>query len=309
MRSLALAQYLRDQGRHVHLVTTRPGAPGVDEWRKEGRVIAVPDPIGGDEDARGVLAIAGFLDVEWVVVDGDAFGSQFPRSLRAAGLKLMLLDDGGGRLVADAVVNPNLGAEQRCRYETLPGCTRLLGVRYALLRRSLRLQAPAAEAARPPRLLITFGGDDRAERGRQAVQRLAALPPEVAVTLVWSGPSEGLASVQASAPSHVRVLAATDLAPLMAEADLALSAGGTTALELAFLGVPAVLLPIADNQRPGAAALAEADCALVARDLASAVVTALELARDPRRLQSMSARGRALVDGDGVTRVGALLLD
>ena len=41
----------------------------------------------------------------------------------------------------------------------------------------------------------------------------------------------------------------TAMAKLMAEADLAIGAGGTTTWERCCLGLPAVLLIVADNQR------------------------------------------------------------
>ena len=44
---------------------------------------------------------------------------------------------------------------------------------------------------------------------------------------------------------------------LMAWADLAVSAAGTTCWELAFMGLPMLLVVLADNQRPNATCLDE----------------------------------------------------
>jgi spore coat polysaccharide biosynthesis predicted glycosyltransferase SpsG len=68
-----------------------------------------------------------------------------------------------------------------------------------------------------------------------------------------------------------------------------------------------VLMATADNQAPGAKALAEAGSALLAADVAQAVAAALTLASDGPRRHAMSESGRALMDGKGVERVAALI--
>jgi spore coat polysaccharide biosynthesis predicted glycosyltransferase SpsG len=94
----------------------------------------------------------------------------------------------------------------------------------------------------------------------------------------------------------------------MAAADLAIGAGGATTWERCCLGLPSLVVSIAENQRPGCEALlaegvidylgtaAEATVDLLASRL-------LALARDPSPLALMSAAGRRLVDGEGAGRV------
>src|SRR5581483_11389078 len=96
---------------------------------------------------------------------------------------------------------------------------------------------------------------------------------------------------------------------LMGWADLAVAAGGTTAWELAFMGVPAALLVLADNQRPVVAALAEAGAAEPLNGWgAEAWARALGLLlRDPGRRAALAARAQALADGRGAERVAAVL--
>jgi spore coat polysaccharide biosynthesis predicted glycosyltransferase SpsG len=117
----------------------------------------------------------------------------------------------------------------------------------------------------------------------------------------------------ACAPHRVELHAAdADAAALMAQADLALGAGGTTSWERCCLGLPALLVVLADNQRTVVAALAGAGAA---RSLGAA--SALDPARlaaeldaalgDPARLEAMSAAAAALCDGAGARRVANLL--
>ncbi|MGA8360909.1 MAG: UDP-2,4-diacetamido-2,4,6-trideoxy-beta-L-altropyranose hydrolase, partial [Candidatus Dormiibacterota bacterium] len=79
-------------------------------------------------------------------------------------------------------------------------------------------------------------------------------------------------------------------------------AAGTTAVQAACVGTPAVITAAVANQATQAAALSAAGCATLAAgsELAEACLALLD---DPARLASMSAAGRALVDGRGATRV------
>jgi len=98
----------------------------------------------------------------------------------------------------------------------------------------------------------------------------------------------------------------------MAEADLAVSAAGTTALELAFLGVPSVLVSVASNQRPTAEALAERGASVDLGDRRGVGAealrsTVLRLLASPETRRSMRSRGREILDGRGVERVAEAL--
>jgi spore coat polysaccharide biosynthesis predicted glycosyltransferase SpsG len=99
------------------------------------------------------------------------------------------------------------------------------------------------------------------------------------------------------------------MAELMAAADVAISAGGTTSWELAFMGLPNIVITLADNQLAIAAALARAGISWEAgypssRGFGSRVrELLLLLLRDRTARELMSRRGRERVDGRGADRV------
>jgi spore coat polysaccharide biosynthesis predicted glycosyltransferase SpsG len=98
------------------------------------------------------------------------------------------------------------------------------------------------------------------------------------------------------------------LADLMAEADLAIGAGGTTTWERCCLGLPSLVVSIAENQHPACEALARDGVIewaghhdeVTATDLAEALMT---LTHDPARVRSFASASHALVDGNGTQRV------
>ena len=93
---------------------------------------------------------------------------------------------------------------------------------------------------------------------------------------------------------------------------MALSASGSTCWELAFMGVPTVIIVTADNQRAIAERL---DAAGVAESLGwHADVEELEIADacaalrgNHARRREMSEKGRLLVDGRGAERAADIL--
>jgi UDP-N-acetylglucosamine:LPS N-acetylglucosamine transferase len=105
------------------------------------------------------------------------------------------------------------------------------------------------------------------------------------------------------------------LAPLIASADLALGAGGATSLERCCLGLPSIIVTLADNQRPGAAELHRQglvewlgdDGEVSVEAIASAVGAALNKGCDEamsgRCLELLDGRGGALVSSE-ISRLG-----
>jgi spore coat polysaccharide biosynthesis predicted glycosyltransferase SpsG len=102
------------------------------------------------------------------------------------------------------------------------------------------------------------------------------------------------------------------MAELMAWADLAITAGGSTCWELACMGLPAMVLTYGKDQEPIAKGLQVADAAIwigsggsVSEELLRAAIQ--ELVADEGRRLRMSGAARGLVDGQGAGRVLSVL--
>jgi len=279
-----------------------------------------PDPadLATTRDRLAALAAAG-PPRPWLALDGYPFDAEYHRAVRAAGARLLVIDDCAHlpAYAADVLLNQNLGAEQ-LPYRSGPDALLLLGPQYAVLRPEFRTGAPSREPAPVARrVLVTLGGGDDGGATRAVVEALGRARVdglEVTVVVGPASPREAeLAAAARASRVPVRLVRdAPNMAELMREADLAVAAGGTTAWELCALGVPSVVLVLADNQAPAAARLAALGVAvtagpatdLVAADLGEAVV---KLVFDAERRRHMSELGRLLVDGRGVDRVLAAL--
>lgn len=219
---------------------------------------------------------------EAIVADGYGFGLEEQQRLRRIA-PLLVIDD-APRLpeyACDLLLDQNAGAEMQ-RYNA-PGARLLLGSEYALVRRELR-PARRERAHDTARVLVVLGG-------------------------VGEGPREQVLDAVRSVPgAEVREPSGGDYAELLVWADVAVAAAGVTAWELAYAGVPALLLRLADNQDVVLAGATEAGCALAADSGRLPDQLAALLADRPLRLR-MSAAGHALVDGGGAERVAQALRD
>ena len=139
-----------------------------------------------------------------------------------------------------------------------------------------------------------------ADFGRRLTYALLDRDATVEVTRVV-GPDSIDQAGDAQPREHV-VVAPSDLADGLAAATVYVGAAGTTAVQAACAGCPAVITATASNQNAQAAALADAGCAVVA-DAANLADACLALLDDPARRSEMAERGRDLVDGQGAARV------
>ncbi len=322
MRCRALAQAWRasERGGPVTFAMA-PGAPAIERLlRDEGHeVVTVDRAPGSADDAVQAGDLARAAGARWVVVDGYTFDADYQRQVQSADLGLLVLDDHGhaGAYPADLVLNQNLGAPESLYERRGPGTRLLLGLRYMLLREDfLRWRGRAVEL--PPRacrVLVTMGGADPDNATLEVLQALAACqePPRVQAVAGASNPHLEQLRAHAAAHKGVELLHdVRDMPSLMAGAELAVSAAGVTCWELAFMGVPTLLLVLADNQRPGAVAAHQAGVARHLGDAATLTPVALtaavdELAASAQQRRQLSDTARRQVDGGGAARVVAAM--
>jgi UDP-2,4-diacetamido-2,4,6-trideoxy-beta-L-altropyranose hydrolase len=259
------------------------------------------------DDAEQTIALARERGAEWVVVDSYALGTDYQRALRAAALRVLVIDDHGhaGRYEPDLLLNQNLGA--RPYPDVAPHTTQLLGTRYALLRGEFRhWRGERSIPARAERLLVTLGGSDLDNFSARVAR---AVTGTIAVELIAGGANphrDELARID----GVELTVDADDMPARMARADVAVSAAGSTSWELARTGLPQIAIVLADNQEPAARALAEHGIAVnLGREPAEADIAAAvsALAADRDRREQMSRRAQELVDGKGVARVLAAM--
>ncbi len=312
-----LASALRDLGVSSTFVRRGPrddmDLSGEVHWIAEESLRAGADV---EEDALLTGAVLTALGADVVVVDHYALGAEWEASIGRSGTPVVVIDDLADRVHAcDLLIDANpLGAG---RYAGLVDpVTRLLtGPRYALIDPTLARFGATTRGTTPARMLVSLGGGSTIE----ALERL--LPSvgdprlrELAVDVVV-GDEDAVARVQevcarlrspADAPIRVHGWV-SDLPDLMRTADLCLGAGGISTWERMRLGLPSVVVAVAENQESTSIALGREGLIRYAGRLERLTATSVadllvDLAGDVAARSDMARRGPEVVDGAGAER-------
>ena len=316
MRCLALAQTLRAAGCAVTFVAACQNKLKIRLQDEGFQVVLLdhvhPDPADWPITARVLQSHPG----AWVVLDGYHFDAAYQESIKSAGHRLLVIDDTAclNRYCCDILLNQNIHAEQ-LHYTPDRNTRLLLGPRYALLRTEF-LDHIAWERKTPDmarRLLVSLGGEDSDNQTLKVIRALQLSNiAGLEATIVAGSTNPHIRSLEAECrQSHTAlhlIHNALNMAELMSRADMAVSAGGSTCWELAFMGLPALVIILAENQRLVAEGLDRTGAAVNLgwyEYLSPAKISrALEkLVFRPQEREKMTGCARKLVDGRGTQRV------
>jgi UDP-2,4-diacetamido-2,4,6-trideoxy-beta-L-altropyranose hydrolase len=304
MRSLTLAEALIERGATCAFIATPAAAGLLDTFARPEieRVTALDDGARWRPDV--------------LVIDHYGVGATHERAL--AGLaKLAAIDDLAREHAVDMIIDPSLG-RHATNYAGQAARVVLAGPTYALVRTAFAAAREAALARRggePRRCLVSLGLTDLEGITGRIVELLLQKSGDVALDVVVGSAAPSLPALQDLAGKgrislHVD---ARDMAELVANADIAVGAGGSSVWERATLGLPTILLVLAENQQTMAEGLQSGGLALVLDPAARRFETQLTDAwrrlmgsADLRR--ELSERPAALCDGQGAGRVADALL-
>lgn len=344
MRCLTLADALTNQGAQCHFISREHPGHLLGLIRQRGFAVtalpAVIPPLSANTqngsyrpiepvhapwlgcdwqtDADQTRAILAKLQPDWLVVDHYALDQRWETALRPNFQQLMVIDDLADRPhQCDLLLDQNLGRQPQDYVGLVPAhCQVLTGPQYALLRpefaalRAYSLQRRQQSVLK--RVLITMGGVDQLNATGQVLQALkgCTLPQDCRISVVMGLQAPWLKQVRMQAqdmpwPSEVLVNI-SDMARRMADSDLAIGAAGSTSWERCCLGLPTLMLVLADNQRLGAQALQEKQAALLIEDVSDTAIQlplAFNVSASHHRLQQMSTAAAAITDGRGIEKV------
>lgn len=308
MRCLTLADALAARGWTCRFACTAKTTETVPALAARGYAMIALDDEGGFVDAADLL-----------IVDHYNWSRAQETACRGQAESILVIDDLADRPHdCDWLLDQTFGREAT-DYRSLVGrgCRLLVGTSYALLRPQFAARRRAALAARRAsedirRFLVSFGASDPHGVTETALRGIAAAKLDVSVDVVLGANDPNRGKLQSLADAmtqnvtfHANV---DDMAALMADADVAIGAAGTSAWERCCLGLPALLVITAENQKMNASALVAAGAAYAVGDERGFDPLELTerlcgLRQDPGRLRCMSEAASAVCDGRGVDRV------
>jgi UDP-2,4-diacetamido-2,4,6-trideoxy-beta-L-altropyranose hydrolase len=273
-------------------------------------------------DADETIEALGGSKVDWMVIDHYGLDVVWERNVRPHTAKLMVIDDLANRVHdCDVLLDQNYYTDGESRYSALvpERCIVLAGPRYALLRREYveHRRQGLKRSGNPQRVFAFFGGSDLHDMTGIALKVLARPPLDnLDVDIVIGDNYARRSTLEREATIRPRTTIHSSrphLAGLMAAADLAIGAAGATTWERMCLGLPAIVIAIAENQRPSATALERAGLIRYAGFYSDVRPDALwdlitASLSDAESLADLSERNQLLVDGLGTSRTVEMLI-
>ena len=257
MRCLALAQVWKDRCGQVIFVTNFESDALKQRLYSEGfHVIGLERSYPEPGDWKTISVVLAEHPNAWVVLDGYHFDTAYQRRIKEADHPLLVIDDMAhlDHYHADILLNQNINAS-KLNYSCGKDTVQLLGCDYAILRqvfleyRNWKRQIP--EKAK--KILITMGGADPDNVTLKVIRALNSLnDPALEVKIVAGPANQNINSLEKElhlSPFTFHLSPSVSNMPeLMAWADVAISAGGSTCWEIAFMGLPSLIITLADNQ-------------------------------------------------------------
>ncbi|WP_260260073.1 UDP-2,4-diacetamido-2,4,6-trideoxy-beta-L-altropyranose hydrolase [Vibrio intestinalis] len=270
MRCLVLAEALSKKGHQVEFACTPLKGDMRTFIRERGfNVISLAEPQSiiapqhdadyeawlqksVTEDAQDFLVAVKAADL--VVTDHYAIGAEWQEKIVAVlDCCLLAIDDLGRCHRADLVLDQTLG---RSEVDYASSNTKaLVGSEYALLRMNFSNKREAALSRQlsdeSVRVLVSMGGVDAPNATLKVLKSLCCqVNADFTVLLPSRSPHFQQVSAWCLTKPNVRHQEfVSDMASLMLEHDIAIGAPGTTSWERACLGLPNIVVPLAENQQ------------------------------------------------------------
>jgi len=277
MRCLTLAQVLKENGANVKFICRKHKGNLIDKVYLSGfrvyeleilKEAKVDNKLAHShllettqqQDADDCIDILKAEKIDWLIVDHYALDRQWQNRLRPYYEKLMVIDDLADRQhQCDILLDQTFGRQQKEYLMRTPkGCQLLLGSQYALLRpdfykwREFSLKRRAKPEFK--NLLVNMGGIDRNNRTGEVLQELqnCVLPRDTSIIILMGNSAPYIEDVRIMADAlpyktEIRINV-NNMAEIMANADLAIGAAGSTTWERCCMGLPTIQIMTADNQ-------------------------------------------------------------
>lgn len=334
MRCLALADALRKLGceisfickqhesnliNKIHDLGYQVGQLSVNESECADKSLVHAAWLGGTQkdDVINTIGEIQSLNVDWMIVDHYAIDEYWHKKIRPHVKRILVIDDLGDRKHdCDVLLDQNLGATHEKYHGLVPNhCESLLGPKFALLRpefakwreKSLERRSNTTE---PKNIFISLGGVDPLNITSEVINVVSDMPllENSVLNVVVGSQCLNLDSIKVAASkscNEVNVYVDTDqMAELMANADIAIGASGSSSWERCALGVPSIQFVVAENQKDIALNLEKSGAAIVVQHPCE-LESKLKIAT--LDLISMSKNSSIICDGFGANQVAKLL--
>lgn len=260
-----LMHLIKEKGFFLHVLSCKQTHASLSDYEAWLTVPVEEDAQETTDILREMAVTVG--EVSRLIIDHYAIDVRWETIVRPFVREIFVIDDLANRVHdCDYLLDQTFSKNMMHRYDGLvpKQCQLFLGPKYVLLRpefyearKSLRERDGTLR-----RILVFYGGSDSTGETEKAMRALFLLNlKDVVIDVVVGGSNTRKAEIKKRCETHPSFryhCQVNYMAELMARADLALGAGGTATWERCFLGLPAIVTAIAENQLPACHSCAEA---------------------------------------------------
>ncbi|MFQ3197428.1 MAG: UDP-2,4-diacetamido-2,4,6-trideoxy-beta-L-altropyranose hydrolase [Paraglaciecola sp.] len=258
MRCLAVSQGLENANVEVVFVvneTTLAYCSSRHDW--SGEVIVIP-PMTMVDEGNWLTKKCAELQADWLILDGYGFDYQYRSNLSNLTGKLAIFDDGNLCWVAkpdprvQLVINWATQAEHLPYREVVPNALLCVGEDFRVLRQEF-LKKNNTPWLQRQGLLLIFGGSDPFDLTLPLLTLFCQAGVRLPITVVTGAAYEHTRALQEvisnSELSIIHLHDCQNMADVLGDVRLVISAAGASQYELLCCATPCILIVVAENQR------------------------------------------------------------
>jgi len=313
MRCLALSEELSRRGNRCYFLSKIDDnnlLTNIKNFRVDCQKIKTNTTLKGDLNT--LLNFSKKHDIDWIITDHYGIDATYVKEIKQHGFHVLSVDDTAQmHYFSDILLNQNIGAE--CFDFSAEKYTKyLLGPKYIMMRDKLLKRSNKIKNNEVKKILVTVGGSDLDNLILKILKLLEPINKNIEIFTII-GPfhqsHQDIKKYICETEQKIKLLESPEnMTDIYLESDMAISAGGSTCYELAYFGIPNIIITIADNQIRVAEELNKKKVSTYLGKRNELIEdqfknTVDELIFDYDLRKNMSQNGRKLVDGKGKERI------
>jgi UDP-2,4-diacetamido-2,4,6-trideoxy-beta-L-altropyranose hydrolase len=333
VRCLTLANSLRDNNNEVEFICRDHPGNLISTIKKQNfevrtlpslnnEISVKPNYTGWlgetpENDAQQTIDVIDELNPDWLVIDHYEIDEKWEKKVRPYCKNIMVIDDLANRKHdCDMLLDQNFYFDYEEPYkELLPAkCKQLIGPEYVLLKPEYALYRNKKKSHNEQikKILLFFGGSDNSNMTSSALKALS-LPEfqQIKLDVVVGINNRKKQEIFKLAEKRLNTVLYTKpldhLAELMFKADFSIGGGGATTWERMCMGLPSLVIALAENQFPLSKKLAERNYIRFigyAKEISTNDISnALRQEILSKEYKERAILGSNLCDGNGVNKI------
>lgn len=331
MRSLTLAKFLQNRrcsfnNYFISFISSDLSGNINDKIRKDFPLHVIrkgryaDDPrvqYDWETDCRQTTDIIKGLNIDLLIVDHYSLDYRWETCIKNYTRKLMAIDDIFRQHNSDILLDQNINATCSRYLDLTPICSKLLiGTKYVLLDSQFNTRFRKNHTGEIRRVHICFGGSDVNNLTERVVRFILDNSnsienyDRIIFDVIVGGSNKNFQSIKKLLENRNNFNLLRDvnnMAELLFKSDLAIGAGGTSAYERCYVGIPSLIVTIADNQIDISALLQREETSIYLGHMGWSneyFINSFNLfIKDKTKVILFSKNSKKIIDGYGPSRV------